>query len=131
MDADAEDAHAASTSENWGHWIFVFDHGRFAITQENAKACTWGYGTFSVRGTRASWKFADGGGIAPNNAENKPGEFFVYDLSAYRDTLELAPVDGQISPYNFRAKPWRRLSKTPTRRFFSKRCPPPARALSF
>jgi TRAP-type C4-dicarboxylate transport system substrate-binding protein len=115
--------------ENWGHWIFVFDHGRFADTQENKAACTWGYGTFSVRGDRTSWKFTDGGGIAPNNAMNKPGEFFVFGLSSYRDMLRLSQVQGGISPLNFRAKPWRRLSSTPTRRYLSKRCPPPAEAL--
>jgi TRAP-type C4-dicarboxylate transport system substrate-binding protein len=115
--------------ENWGHWIFVFDHGKFADTQENKIACTWGYGTFSVRGDKTSWKFTDGGGITPNNATNKPGEFFVFGLSSYRDTLKLTPVHGEISPLNFRAKAWRQLSSSPTRRYFSKRCPPPAEAL--
>jgi hypothetical protein len=116
-------------AENWGHWIFVFDNGKFADTQENHDACTWGYGTFSVRADQTSWKFTDGGGIAPNNATNKPGEFFVFGLSSYRDTMNLTPVPGQISPENFRAKPWRRLSSVPTRRYFSKRCLPPAQAL--
>jgi hypothetical protein len=116
-------------AENWGHWIFVFDHGRFADTQENEAACTWGYGTFSVRGDQAAWKFSDGGGISPNNAMNKPGEFFVFGLSSYHDTMRLTPVPGHISPVNFRAKPWRRLSTGPTSSYFSKRCPPPAGAL--
>jgi TRAP-type C4-dicarboxylate transport system substrate-binding protein len=120
---------ADGLAENWGHWIFVFDHGKFADTQENQNACTWGYGTFTVRGDKTSWKFTDGGGIAPNNAMNKPGEFFAFHLSSYRDTLTLKPVQGEISPENFRAKPWRRLSSSPTRRYFSKRCPPPADAL--
>ena len=130
MDANQKVAHADDTDENWGHWIFVFKRGRFAITQENARACTWGYGTFSVRGDRTSWKFTDGGGLAPNNAENKPGEFFVFGLSAYHDTLRLTPAHGAISPFNFRVKPWRRLAAAPSRRFFSTRCPPPVRALS-
>jgi TRAP-type C4-dicarboxylate transport system substrate-binding protein len=129
MDTDPSAAGREGLDENWGHWIFVFDHGKFADTQENPKACTWGYGTFAVRGNQTSWNFTDGGGIAPNNAMNKPGEFFVFDLSSYRDTLTLKPVPGEISPVNFRAKPWRRLSSTPSRRFFSKRCPPPAEAL--
>lgn len=116
-------------AENWGHWVFVFDRGKFADTQENKEACTWGYGTFSVRGDKSSWKFVDGGGISPNNAMNKPGEFFVFGLSSYRDTMTLAPVAGEISPVNFRAKPWRRLSSEPTRRYFSKRCAPPPEAL--
>ena len=115
--------------ENWGHWVYVFDRGRFAITQENKLACTWGYGKFTVKDNRTSWAFTDGGGIAPSDATNKPGEFFVYDFSAYRDTIKLTPVPGEISPVNFRDKPWRRVSDTPTRRYFSKRCPPPAAAL--
>ena len=86
-------------------------------------------GTFRVDGNRMSWTFTDGGGIAPSGAENKPGEFFVFGFSAYRDTLTVTPVEGEISPRNFRAKPWRRLSDTPSRRYFSKRCPPPAAAL--
>jgi hypothetical protein len=62
-------------------------------------------------------------------AVNRPGEFFVFDFSAYRDTLTVSPVEGQISPLGFRDKPWRRVSDTPSRRYFSKRCPPPTAAL--
>lgn len=129
MDTDESASRPEFFPENWGHWIFVLDRGRFAFTQENKPSCTWGYGNFAVHGNRMSWTFADGGGIAPSGAENKPGEFFVYDFSLYRDTLTVTPVRGRISPLNFRAKPWRRLSETPTRRYFSKRCPPPAPAL--
>ena len=129
MQTDREDARPEGYAENWGDWIYVFDRGRFAITQENAEACTWGYGTFRVVRHQMTWSFTDGGGIAPNTAQNKPGEHFVFGLSAYRDTLTVTPVKGEISPGNFRAKPWRRLSSTPSRRFFSKRCPPPAAAL--
>jgi TRAP-type transport system periplasmic protein len=129
MDTDRGAARPEFFPENWGHWIFVFDRGRFAITQENKLSCTWGYGRFAVDKNRTSWTFTDGGGIAPSGAMNRPGEFFVFDFSVYRDTLTLGPVKGQISPLNFRAKPWRRLSDTPSRRHLSKRCPPPAAAL--
>jgi TRAP-type C4-dicarboxylate transport system substrate-binding protein len=129
MDTDRSAARPEYLEENWGRWIYVFDRGRFAITQENPDACTWGYGTFDVDGNRMTWTFTDGGGIAPNEAMNKPGEFFVFDFSAYRDTLKVTPVKGEISPRNFRDKPWRRLSDTPSRRHFSSRCPPPATAL--
>jgi hypothetical protein len=129
MDTDRSASRPEYFPENWGHWIFVFDRGRFAITQENRPSCTWGYGKFTVDGNRTSWTFTDGGGIAPSGAMNRPGEFMKFDFSAYRDTLKLTPVKGAISPVNFRDKPWRRLSETPTRRYFSKRCPPPAAAL--
>ena len=95
MDTDRSAADPEYHDENWGHWVFVFDRGRFAITQENATSCTWGYGTYAVNGTRMSWTFEDGGGIAPNNAMNKPGEYFVFDFSAYRDTLTLDPGRGR------------------------------------
>ena len=62
------------------------------------EACTWGYGTFSVVRNQMTWTFTDGGGLAPNGAQNKPGEHFVFGLSAYRDTLTVTPVKGAISP---------------------------------
>jgi TRAP-type C4-dicarboxylate transport system substrate-binding protein len=114
---------------NYGTWIYVFDRGQFAITQENQQACTWGYGTFTVTGTRVHWLFTDGGGVTPDNAVNKPGESFVFGWSRYRDSLTLSPVAGAISPPNFLAKPWRLLSSTPTRSYLIKRCLPPAGAL--
>jgi TRAP-type transport system periplasmic protein len=116
-------------AENYGEWTFVFTRGHFAITQDYRNACTWGYGTYAVHGDTFEWTFTDGGGIAPNNALNKPGEFFVFGWSLYRDALTVTPVKGQSSPENFRVRPWRRLSTTPTRRYFSRRCPPPAAAL--
>jgi TRAP-type C4-dicarboxylate transport system substrate-binding protein len=116
-------------AENYGDWVFVFDRGRFAITQEYEDACTWGYGRYTVHGHRMAWSFTDGGGIAPNDAMNKPGEFFRFGWSRYRDSLEVTPVAGAISPVNFRGKPWRRLSTKPSPRYLSKRCPPPAAAL--
>jgi TRAP-type C4-dicarboxylate transport system substrate-binding protein len=132
MTTTAKD-HAAGEPDagpsNYGLWTYVFDRGRFAITQENTQACTWGYGTFKVTGNHVSWTFKDGGGISPDNATNKPGEFFVFGWSLYRDTLTLTPVQGQVSPENFRAKPWRQISTTPARHSLSTRCPPPAEAL--
>lgn len=130
MDTPPSAAAPDLLAENWGRWKFIFDHGRFAITQQNAQACTWGYGTYTVSGNRTTWQFTDGGGEAPNNAQNKPGEQFAFGISAYRDTLTLTPIKGRISPLNFRAKPWRRLSTTPSIAQLSHRCPPPAAALT-
>ena len=130
METDREAVHYDYYLENWGRWTYVFDRGRFAMTQENRKACTWAYGTFAVHQNRMSWTYTDGGGIAPTGAHNTPGEYMVFGFSAYRDTLTITPVKGELSPLPFRAKPWRRLATTPTRQFFSKRCPPPAAALS-
>jgi len=117
---------------NYGTWIFVFDHGRFADTQENESACTWGYGTLTVKGDEMGWRFTDGGG----EYSNRPGEFFRFAWSSYRDHLTLSPVKGEVrveavggSPANFRAKAWRLISEQPSRLYFSQRCPPPAVAL--
>ena len=129
MKTDRDAARPEGYAENWGDWVYVFDREKFAITQQNSEACTWGYGTFTVVGTQLALMFTDGGGIAPNGAQNKPGEHFEFGFSAYHDTLTVTPVKGAVSPINFRAKPWRQLSSTPSRRFFSKRCPPPAAAL--
>jgi TRAP-type C4-dicarboxylate transport system substrate-binding protein len=115
--------------ENYGAWTLVLDRGHFAFTQEDKLACTWGYGTFTVRGNKMEWLVTNGGGIAPDNATNKPGEDYIFGWSLYRGVLTLSPVKGAISPGNFRVKPWARVSTTPSARFLSKRCLPPAGAL--
>jgi hypothetical protein len=48
---------------------------------------------------------------------------------AYRDTLTLGPSADGYGPENFRVRPWRQIATAPTRRYFAKRCPPPAKAL--
>jgi TRAP-type transport system periplasmic protein len=99
--------------ENFGDWVFVVDRGRFAYTQQNGPACTWGYGTWQTDGNRVQWRFVDGGGIAPNDANTRPGEVHDFTWSLYRDTLTLGPVEGAISPANYYGQPWRRVSGTP------------------
>ena len=115
--------------ENYGHWVFVFHGSHFADTQQYQNACTWGYGKVTVTGARMAWTFTDGGGIAPDGAANKPGEYFVFGWSQYRGTVTLTPVPGEISPDNFRLKPWHRVSATPSFSSLNKSCPPPANAL--
>jgi TRAP-type C4-dicarboxylate transport system substrate-binding protein len=127
--AQSDNSQADIVPENYGTWTLVLDRGRFAVTQEDSQACTWGYGTFAVKGNNMQWLFTDGGGIAPDGAANKPGEFFIYRWSLYRGVLALYPVAGAVSPSNFRVKPWARISSAPSPRFLSKHCPPPTGAL--
>jgi TRAP-type C4-dicarboxylate transport system substrate-binding protein len=115
--------------ENYGTYTIVIDRGRFAFTQETRQACTWGYGTFTVQGNEFEQLFTDGGGIAPDGSANKPDELFTFRWSLYRGVLTLYPVKGAASPPNFLAKPWLRVSTTPSPRFLSRRCLPPAGAL--
>jgi TRAP-type C4-dicarboxylate transport system substrate-binding protein len=136
VDTSREDGVAAGAPsdervpENFGHWVYVLDHGRLAFTQEDSAACTWAYGKVTFQGHTLSWTILDGGYTrSPNLAYDKPGESFRFGWSLYRDTLTLSPVNGAISPANFRAKPWHRVSSTPSRSYFSKDCPPPKRAL--
>jgi TRAP-type transport system periplasmic protein len=115
--------------ENYGTYTFVIDRGRFAFTQENRQACTWAYGTSTVTGDKFEWLVTDGGGIAPTGATDKPGEFWIFRWSLYRGVLSLSPVAGAVSPSPLRVKPWRRISTTPSARFLSRGCRPPAGAL--
>jgi hypothetical protein len=115
--------------ENYGVWTLVLDRSRFAVTQEDRPACTWGYGTFTVAGDRFEWLFTEGGGIAPDGATNKPGEFFIYKWSLYRGVLTLYSEPGAVSPSNFMVKPWTLISATPSAGLLSRRCLPPAGAL--
>src|SRR5262249_33810327 len=52
--------------ENYGTYTIVINRGRFAFTQEDTRACTWGYGTFTVHGNQFEQLFTDGGGIPPH-----------------------------------------------------------------
>jgi len=120
--------------ENWGRWVYLLDRGRLLFTQENATACTWGYGRYTVRGQQMVWDMAGGGGIAPTGAANKPGEHFVFSWSLYDGVLTLGPVApttpgmavNDNSPSNFRVRPWHRVSATASPAALSRRCPPPA-----
>jgi TRAP-type transport system periplasmic protein len=111
--------------ENYGTFTFVIDRGRFAQTQENMLACTWSYGAITAKGDRLEQLFKDGGGIAPTGSNNKAGEFFVWRWSLYRGKLKLVP----ISPPDLPKLIWTRTSTSPGRRYLSKHCPPPAKAL--
>lgn len=115
--------------ENYGHWVFVLHGTHFAHTQQYRGACTWAYGTLNVTGSRIEMTYTDGGGIAPTGAENKPGEFFVFGWSLYRDTLRLTVIPGAVSPAGFVQLPWHRATATPSFSYFAKDCPPPADAL--
>jgi TRAP-type C4-dicarboxylate transport system substrate-binding protein len=110
--------------ENWGDFVLVIKNGHFAFTQENARACTWQYGALTVKRAQMDWRFTDGGGIAPTNAENKPGEFFVWRWSLYRGALTL----NAIRPKDLSPEIWQRTSTTPSVHALSRRCPPPAKA---
>ncbi len=114
-----------ATPENYGDFVLVVDRGRFAFTQQNLLACTWQYGSLAVRGTVMDWRFVDGGGMAPTNAENKPGERFLWRWSLYREALTLRP----ISPRDLTEQTWRRVDAVPSRTALSKRCSLPHAAL--
>jgi hypothetical protein len=115
-------------SENLGHFVWVFDRGRFANTQNYKDACTWAYGRYTVTGHTMRLSFTAGGGIAPNNAADKPGEDFKYTWSRYRDTVTLGRAKAATSPLEtvLRRRPWHLVSATPSGDVFDKRCPPPA-----
>jgi TRAP-type transport system periplasmic protein len=115
--------------ENYGTYTIVIDRGRFAFTQEDARACTWGYGTFTVHGNQFEQLFTDGGGIAPDDSANKPGELFTFQWSLYHGVLTLYPATGASSPPNLLSQPWTKISTTPSARFLNRRCLPPAGAL--
>jgi len=115
--------------DNYGTYTIVIDRGRFAFTQETRPACIWGYGTFTVNGNHFEQLFTDGGGLAPDDSANKPGELFTFRWSLYRGVLTLSPVNGAVSPPPSMAKPWVRISTTPSARFLNRRCLPPAGAL--
>jgi len=117
--------------ENWGEFTFAFAEGRFAFTTENGKACLWAYGSYAVKGNVAEWTVEDGGGrgVSQDDYFNRPGEFYTYRWSRFRDRLTLAPLKGAISPEPYRVNPWRLLDAKPSRSALARSCLPPADAL--
>lgn len=99
-----------ATPENWGDYVLVIDGGRFAFTQQNARACTWQYGTLTLKGDQSDWSIIDGGGLAPTHSQNKPGEFFVFRWSRYRGVLTLHA----ISPPDLGTQTWQQVSTAPS-----------------
>jgi TRAP-type C4-dicarboxylate transport system substrate-binding protein len=120
--------HGDVVVENYGEFRIVFDRGRFAFTQHESPACTWGYGTFAVSGDKLQMSFIDGGGTSPNDAANKPGELFDYTWSSYKGVMKWSPVSDAISPEMWLSKPWLRQDTAPASKFLSKKCAPPAAA---
>ena len=115
--------------ENWGESVYVFDRGRFASTQHNDLACTWSFGRFVVDGDLLTLYVDDGGGLAPNDAANRPGELFGFGWSLYRDVLSLSAMQGHPSPMvSGHTWPLQQVSATPDPSALNQQCPPPARA---
>lgn len=114
--------------ENVGNATVVIDRGRFVITQVDPQACTWQYGRIAVSRDVFTLTFINGGGISPNNAYNKPGEYFKYRWSLYNGKLTLGDYHN-MSPSPLRIVPWNLVTAVPTRSYFPTRCPPPAAAL--
>jgi TRAP-type transport system periplasmic protein len=120
--------HGDVVVENYGEFWIVFDRGRFAFTQHESPACTWGYGTFSVTGDKLQMSFVDGGGKSPNDALIKPGELFDYAWNTYKGAMKWSPVPGAVSPEMWVSKPWLRQGPAPASKFLGTECPPPAAA---
>jgi hypothetical protein len=114
--------------ENVGNTTMVIDRGRFVITQVDPQACTWQYGKIAVHRDVLSLTFINGGGMSPNNAYNRPGEYFKYRWSLYNGKLTLGDYHN-MSPSPLRVVPWNLVTTVPTRRYFPTRCPPPPAAL--
>ena len=115
--------------ENWGALTVALVAGRFAFTNENRDACIWAYGDYTVKGKLVEWAFEDGGGVAPTESENRPGELHRFGWSRYRDRLTLTRAERAISPEGFRVKPWRLLGGKPSLSALSSRCRPPREAI--
>jgi TRAP-type C4-dicarboxylate transport system substrate-binding protein len=121
-------SHGDVVVENYGEFRIVFDRGRFAFSQHESPACTWGYGTFSVTGDKLQLSFIDGGGTSPNDMANKPGEIFDYAWNTYKSAMKWSPVPGAVSPEMWVSKPWLRQGSASASKFLGTECPPPAAA---
>jgi hypothetical protein len=111
--------------ENYGTFIHVFDRGRWAFQQWSQRACTWAYGTYSLRGKRVRFVDANAGGIAPTNTNAKPGGSITLLWNIYRGRLSL-PNAPEFHDQPVERTPYALINKSPSSKYFIKRCPPPA-----
>jgi TRAP-type C4-dicarboxylate transport system substrate-binding protein len=107
------------TSENIGKTTVLIDRGAFAMTIVNPRTCVRAYGTLNVSGDKLILYFFSYGGGGPSATPN----VFTFRWSLYRDLLTVRRVPGATSPTNAIAKPWLRVSLTPSLRYFSTGCP--------
>lgn len=115
-------------AENWGNFRFALTHGDIAYTQENAEACTWFYGRYTVKGDKLDVEWVPlGGGIAPNGAIGMPHNV-LFRWTRYHDLVKLSSDDPGGTEMLY-ANAWRRIGSDPTRADLSHRCPPPRKAL--
>lgn len=114
-----------TTPENYGTFIHVFDRGRYAFQQWSPHACTWSYGRYSLAGKRLRFVVISAGGTAPTGAGGKPGETITLLWNIYRGKLSL-PNAPELHDAPVERTPYELLSKTPSSKYFVKRCPLPA-----
>jgi TRAP-type C4-dicarboxylate transport system substrate-binding protein len=96
-------------SENYGRWRFALNRGQLYYTQAAEGSRRWTRADYTVKGHTLTFTVTDYGGEAPHGAAEKTGERFSFRWSRYRDRLTLSPVKGEVSPENFRVKPWRKV----------------------
>jgi hypothetical protein len=81
--------------ENYGTWTLVLDRGHFATTQEDSQACTWGYGTFKIKGNKIEWLFTDGGSPTPDNAHQQARRGFPLRVEPVPRRADAVPGQGR------------------------------------
>lgn len=115
--------------QNWGDWTLVLTRDRFAITQQNPRACTWSYGALRRDAHNGmSWTVIDGGAVPTRADSDQPGDAYTFRWSSYRDVLTLHTINSGAGRY-YTVKPWRRIGGAASAKALSARCPPPAEAL--
>jgi TRAP-type C4-dicarboxylate transport system substrate-binding protein len=131
-DTTADDLRAQGIPEvdvvpgNWGHWVLVVDDGRFALSQENESACTWGFGRWRMDERIARMTMEGGGSEQPDDPVWRRGEDFAWWWIEFDGMLQLASAMQDGPP----GLTFTRMSVSPDPSAFPGRCPPPAEAFS-
>ena len=123
-DTTADDLRAQGVPEidvvpgNWGHWVLVVQGGRFALSQENESACTWGAGRWRMDDEIVRLTMETGGSAKPDDHGWRPGEEFAYRWTEFDDVLQLT-LATEVGPYDFA---FIRETTTPDPSAFPERC---------
>ena len=98
--------------------VLVVQSGRFALSQENESACTWGAGRWRMDDEIVRLTMESGGSGKPDDHGWRPGEEFAYRWTEFDDVLQLTlAMEGSMYDFAFT-----RETTTPDPAAFPERC---------
>jgi TRAP-type C4-dicarboxylate transport system substrate-binding protein len=95
--------------ENYGSFRWVLYRGQWELTQRSDRAATWTRGHYTVDGDRFTEYVDEAGGLAPTNANGRPGEHATLLWTLYHGVLRARFKNLNNVKPNAHMNVWRRV----------------------